>query len=226
MPGMTHELWVVETEAGAATTAADFLAGRIRQVVTERGRFTMAVSGGKTPWAMFDHLASQDLPWESVEVFQVDERIAPAGDPDRNLTHWEARFGHLPVVTRAMPVEEDDVEAAAGRYAASLPDRFDVVHLGIGPDGHTASLVPGDPVLDVDDRSVAITGSTYQGRHRMTLTYPALQRTEQLLWLIAGEDKRDALAGMLAGDPAYPASGVVAPRSLIVTDRAAHPQDA
>ncbi len=223
---MTHELWVVESEEGAANTAADFIAAQIRTVVTERGRFTMAVSGGKTPWAMFDHLAGMDLPWSSVEVYQVDERIAPDGDPDRNLTHWEARFGHLPVVTRPMPVTDDDVEAAADRYAASLPERFDVVHLGIGPDGHTASLVPGDPVLEVADRAVAITGGLYQGRHRMTLTYPALQRTEQLLWLIAGEDKRDALAGMVAGDDTYPAAGVVAGRSLIVTDRAAHPQDA
>lgn len=220
---MDHEVWVVDGPDGAATTAGDFIAGRIRETVTIHGRFAMAVSGGSTPWAMFTHLAGLDLPWGDVSVYQVDERIAPAGDPDRNLGHLERIFSRLAVRLRPMPVEDDDLDAAAARYAAELPDRFDLTHLGIGPDGHTASLVPGDPVLAVTDRAVAITGGTYQGRHRMTLTYPALERTDQLLWLVAGEDKRQALDGILAGDPAYPASGVVAPRSLIVTDRAAHP---
>jgi 6-phosphogluconolactonase len=219
-----HEIWVVEDYPGAGATAAEFIAAQAREAVGASGRFTMAVSGGKTPWAMFDHLATLEVPWDAVEVFQVDERVAPAGDPDRNASHLQQRLGHLPVTLRLMPVEDDDLEAAAARYAASLPDRIDLIHLGIGPDGHTASLVPGDTVLQVSDRTVAITGGTYQGRPRMTLTYPGLERTAQLLWLIAGADKREALDGMLAGDPAYPASAVRAPRSLIVTDRAARPQ--
>jgi 6-phosphogluconolactonase len=223
LPPLEHEIWTVETEAGAAATAADFIAGVIRETVAVRGRFTMAVSGGRTPWPMFEHLAVLDLPWADVVVYQVDERVAPAGDPDRNFAHLEERFGHLPVELRPMPVEDDDLRAAAARYAADLPDRFDLIHLGIGPDGHTASLVPGDSVLQVTDRPVAVTGGTYQGRPRMTLTYAGLERTDQLLWLVAGADKAEALAGILAGDDAYPAAAVRAPRSLIVTDRTARP---
>lgn len=223
---MDHEIWVIDGPGGAATTAGDFIAEQIKDKVTTSGAFTMAVSGGSTPWPMFSHLANLDLPWSEIFVFQVDERIAPDGDPDRNLGHLQQSFGHLPVQLRPMPVTDDDLEDAAARYAASLPDTFDLIHLGIGPDGHTASLVPGDPVLDVRDRAVAITGRTYQDRHRMTLTYPALSRTNQLLWLVAGADKRQALDGILAGDPAYPASGVRVPRSLIVTDRDAHPESA
>jgi 6-phosphogluconolactonase len=219
-----HEVWVMEDDPGAAATAADFIAGQIREIVGATGRFAMAVSGGTTPWAMFDHLAGLDLPWAAVSVFQVDERVAPDGDPDRNATHLQQRLGHLPLALHPMPVADDDLEAAAARYADELPERLDLIHLGIGPDGHTASLVPGDTVLAVRDRTVAITGGTYQGRPRMTLTYRGLERTDQLLWLIQGADKREALDGMLSGDPAYPASGVTAARSLIVTDRAARPQ--
>jgi 6-phosphogluconolactonase len=219
-----HEIWVVQDDPGAAATAADFIASLVRETVGATGRFAMAVSGGSTPWAMFDRLAAMDLPWAAVSVFQVDERVAPAGDPDRNATHLQQRLGHLALTLHPMPVDDDDLEAAAARYADELPERLDLIHLGIGPDGHTASLVPGDTVLGVRDRTVAITGGTYQGRPRMTLTYRGLERTDQLLWLIQGADKREALDGMLSGDPAYPASGVTAARSLIVTDREARPQ--
>jgi 6-phosphogluconolactonase len=232
-----HEQWVVEDPDAVAGTAADFVAQEVRRRVDERGAFRFAVSGGRSPWAMFARLAHLDLPWEAVSIWQVDERIAPAGDPDRNAVGLADAVGALPVTVHPMPVERlvgdgpggavTDaalVEEVCDAYAASLPDRFDLIHLGIGPDGHTASLVPGDDVLTTRDRSVAVTSTTYQGRRRMTLTYPALGRTEQLLWLVTGDDKRDALAGLLAGDPAYPAALVEAPRSLVVTDRAAHPQ--
>jgi 6-phosphogluconolactonase len=232
-----HERWIVEDADAVAGTAADLVAQRIRRAVDERGAFRFAVSGGRTPWAMFDRLAHHDLPWESVAIWQVDERIAPAGDPDRNLVGLTGAVGELPVELHPMPVEDllgvgpgdatvDDaaVTAACDAYAASLPERFDLIHLGLGPDGHTASLVPGDEVLGVRNRAVAVTSTAYQGRRRMTLTYPALGRTDELLWLVTGESKRDALAGMLAGDPMYPASGVEAPRSIVVADRAAHPQ--
>jgi 6-phosphogluconolactonase len=233
-----HERWVVEDADAVAATAAEYVARTVRAAVTDRGAFTMAVSGGSSPWAMFARLAHEDLPWEAVSIWQVDERIAPAGDPDRNAVGLHRAIGALPVTVNLMPVEQlvgnglggavaehELLDAACDEYAATLPEGFDLIHLGIGPDGHTASLVPGDEVLGVVDRPVAVTSTAYQDRRRMTLTYPALGRTDQLLWLITGASKREALAGVLAGDPLYPASLVEAPRSLIVTDRAAHPQD-
>ena len=158
----------------------------------------MAVSGGHTPWQMLRALATKDVPWKDVHVVQVDERVAPAGDPDRNLTHLhESLLEHAPLrreQIHAMPVEAADLEAAAERYAKTLkeiagsPPVLDLAHLGLGPDGHTASLVPGDPVLNVSDRDVALTG-VYQGRRRMTLTYPILNRSRRILWLVTGNDK-------------------------------------
>ena len=185
------------------------------------GRFTFAVSGGRTPWEMFARLADEDMPWARTAIYQVDERVAPAGDPDRNLAHLRAS---LPADAQAevhgMPVEEDDLEAAAAEYARSLPERFDLVHLGLGPDGHTASLVPGDPVLNVQDRDVALTGE-YQGRRRMTLTYPVLDRARQVLWLVTGEDKVDALRRLRARDRSIPGARVEAESQLVVADEAA-----
>src|SRR5262245_11758097 len=169
---------------------------------------------------MFAELAREDVPWARVVLYQVDERVAPDGDPSRNLAHLQESLGDAPAEVRAMPVEDDDLAAGAGAYAALLPDRFDLVHLGLGPDGHTASLVPGDPVLEVHDRLVAVT-ALYQGHRRMTLTYPALARAEQLLWLVTGADKQDPLRRLLAGDPTIPAGRVEAARSLVLTDAAA-----
>jgi 6-phosphogluconolactonase/glucosamine-6-phosphate isomerase/deaminase len=170
---------------------------------------------------MFELLADHDLDWARVELFQVDERVAPAGHPDRNLTHLEAS---LPPAgggsIRPMPVTEPDLERAAARYARSLPERLDLVHLGLGPDGHTASLVPGDPVLEVDDRRVATTGP-YQGRRRVTLTYPALAAAAGVLWLVTGADKRAALARLRAGDGSIPAGRVANPNPTLVCDREA-----
>jgi 6-phosphogluconolactonase len=214
-------LEVVPDAAAAARAAADAIAGRARAAVAGRGAFTLALSGGTAPWQAFRLLADRDVPWHAVEIFQVDERVAPAGDDDRNLTHLReslppAAFERL----RPMPVEADDLEAAAAGYAALLPERLDLVHLGLGPDGHTASLVPGDSVLDVTDRAVAVTGE-YQGRRRMTLTYPAIERSRELLWLVTGESKAGPLRLLLAGDPSIPAGRVRAARSLVVADRAA-----
>jgi 6-phosphogluconolactonase len=183
-----------------------------------------AVSGGKTPWAMFAELTRQDMPWADVELFQVDERVAPDGDPDRNLTHLREAIGDAPARVHPMPVDDPDLDAAAAAYATVLPQRFDLVHLGLGPDGHTASLVPGDPVLKVTDALVALT-QPYQGHRRMTLTYPGLTRADQLLWLVTGSDKRDALARLLAGDESIPAGRVLASRSLILADADAAPPD-
>jgi 6-phosphogluconolactonase len=159
--------------------------------------------------------------WETVTIFQVDERVAPDGDPDRNLTHLKRSLpagGAADV--RAMPVWSGDLDAAAAGYAQALPEQLDLVHLGLGPDGHTASLVPGDPVLEVDDRDVAVTGE-YQGRRRMTLTYPALDRAREILWLVTGDDKVEALARLQAGDTSIPAARVSTANARVVADAAA-----
>ena len=160
--------------------------GRLLQTMR---MFTFAVSGGHTPWAMFAELANEDVPWTSVEIFQVDERVAPDGDPARNLTNLRQSLGDAPAKITPMPVNDPDLEAAASLYARELPEHLDLVHLGLGPDGHTASLVPDDPVLEVTDTPVALT-RPYQGHRRMTLTYPGLSRADLLLWLVTGEDKR------------------------------------
>jgi 6-phosphogluconolactonase len=214
------EVDILADPDSVAERAATFVAGQADAAVADRGRFTFAVSGGHTPWAMFAHLAGT-VAWEHVTIYQVDERIAPDGDPDRNLTHLAASLPPgLAADIRPMPVDAEDLEAAAMTYARSLPERFDLVHLGLGPDGHTASLVPGDPVLDVNDRDVALTGA-YQGRRRMTLTYPAINKARQVLWLITGADKVDALRRLRTGDHVIPAGRVEAASQLVIADEAA-----
>jgi len=204
-----------------AVRGAEVVAEEARAAAARGGRFTFAVSGGHTPWAMFARLATEDVPWERVTLFQVDEREAPEGDDDRNLTHLLASIpADAGVDVRAMPVNTDDLERAAEEYARTLPDRLDLVHLGLGPDGHTASLVPGDPVLDVAGRDVAVTG-VYQGRRRMTLTFRVLDRAQRILWLVTGADKADALARLVDGDRSIPGGRVAPERSLVLADEAA-----
>jgi len=213
-----------------ARRAAAIIAGEARAAVAARGRFVVAVSGGHTPWVMLRALADEDVPWAGVHVFQVDERVAPAGDPDRNLTHLrESLLDHAPLSPEqlhAMPVEARDLDAAAAPYAATLralagsPPVLDLVHLGLGPDGHTASLVPGDPVLDLTGADVGLTGP-YQGRRRMTLTYPTLDRARRVLWLVTGSEKVGMLARLRRGDASIPAGRVSQDRALVVADRAA-----
>ena len=103
---------------------------------------------------------------------------------------------------------------------AGSPPVLDLVHLGLGPDGHTASLVPGDPVLDVTDADVALTG-VYQGRRRMTLTYPILNRARRILWLVTGSEKAGPLVRLRQGDPSIPAGRVRQDQALVLADRAA-----
>jgi 6-phosphogluconolactonase len=217
---MSLEIEVLPDGRAVAQRGAEIVGSAAATAIAERGQFTFAVSGGRTPWAMFADLAGK-LPWEKVTIFQVDERVAPDGDPERNLTLLEQSLppgGAADV--RAMPVWSEDLEAAAAMYADALPEQLDLVHLGLGPDGHTASLVPGDPVLDVTDRDVAVTG-VYQERQRMTLTYPALNRARQILWLVTGKDKVDALAQLRAGDPSIPAGRVSTAHAVVVADAAA-----
>jgi 6-phosphogluconolactonase len=218
---MGLEVEVLPDAEAVARRGAEVVAEQAAEAVAERGRFTFAVSGGRTPWVMFTHLAGK-LPWEKVTIFQVDERIAPDGDPDRNLTQLQRSLppgGAADV--RAMPVWAEDLERAAEEYAAALPDAFDLVHLGLGPDGHTASLVPGDAVLDVTDRDVALTGGLYQERRRMTLTYPTLNRARRILWLVTGADKVDALRRLRDGDPTIPAGRVETEHALVLADAVA-----
>ena len=214
------QIEILPDAASVAERGAAYVAERAQAAIADSGRFTVAVSGGHTPWAMFTHLVDR-MAWEKVTIYQVDERVAPDGDPDRNLTLLRTSLppgGAADI--RAMPVDAHDLEAAADDYARSLPEAFDLIHLGLGPDGHTASLVPGDPVLDVIDRKVAVTGE-YQGRRRMTLTYPTLNAAKQVLWLVTGEDKVDALQRLRAGDPSIPGGRVAAASQLIIADAAA-----
>ncbi|MFO1322989.1 MAG: 6-phosphogluconolactonase [Burkholderiales bacterium] len=221
---------IFATPDEVAKAAAQFIAGEARAAVERRGRFKFAVSGGRTPWQMLRALADCDVPWTNVHVFQVDERVAPDGDPDRNLTHIrDSLVAHVPLPPanlHPMRVEATDLDAAAASYARALatiagtPPVLDLVHLGLGPDGHTASLVPGDPVLDEDHLAVALT-QPYQGRRRMTLTYPILNRSRCVLFVVTGAEKIRALAKLRAGDASIPAGRITGERALIMADAAA-----
>jgi len=216
-----HELVVLDDVESVATSAADLVQEVAEEAVADHGTFSFAVSGGRTPWLMFSALRGLELPWDSVVIYQVDERVAPLGDPDRNLAHLQQALADVPTRIEPMPVEADDLDSAAARYAQSLPEHLDLVHLGLGTDGHTASLVPGDHVLEVNDRLVAVTDEPYQGRRRMTLTYPALARSQRLLWLVTGAEKATALERLLEGSTAIPAGRVNAPVSWVLADRSA-----
>jgi 6-phosphogluconolactonase len=225
------EISVVADADAVARAAAAIIAALARAAVAARGRFVVAVSGGRTPWQMLRALAGEDVPWKDVHVAQVDERVAPAGDPDRNLGHLRASLlEHVPLPPSriyAMPVELPDLLSAAAQYArilqniAGSPPVLDLVHLGLGPDGHTASLVPEDPVLEVGDADVALTGGVYQGRRRMTLTYPMLNRSRRILWVVTGSEKVGMLARLRAGDRSIPAGRVRRDQALVIADRAA-----
>lgn len=214
-----------------AQQAAALIAAKARAAVAARGRFIAAVSGGHTPWAMLRALSGEDVPWANVYLTQVDERVAPAGDPDRNLTHIrESLTAPLrPEQILAMPVESTDLQTAAAQYAARLreiagsPPVLDLVHLGLGPDGHTASLVPGDRVLEVTDADVALTG-IYQGRRRMTLTYPIINRSRRILWLVTGGEKVEMLGRLLKSDASIPAGRVRQDQAVVFADKAAAQQ--
>jgi 6-phosphogluconolactonase len=220
---MAIELEVAGDEKAASRRAAELIAAAGAEAAAERGRFAFAMSGGRSPWAMLAILGeSEQMPWDRTELFQVDERVAAPGDEARNLTHMVLGLSMDHQATlRPMPVTQRDLETAARDYEAQLPGRFDLVHLGLGPDGHTASLVPGDPVLEVDDRRVAMTETAYQDHRRMTLTYPALDTARRIVWLVTGPDKPEALQKLLAGDESIPAGRVRHDDMVVVADEAA-----
>jgi 6-phosphogluconolactonase len=221
----------VLTDAEAvAREAAAVIAMEAQAAVAARHRFVMAVSGGKTPWQMLRALVQQEVPWAGVHIFQVDERIAPVGDADRNLTHLRKSLLELapllPEQIHPMPVDEADLEGATRSYThtlqqlAGIPPVLDLVHLGLGLDGHTASLVPGDPVLNITAQDVALTG-LYQGRRRMTLTYPILNRSRYILWVVTGADKAGMLTRLRNADLSIPAGRIRPEQALVLADRAA-----
>lgn len=225
------EIEILADGEAVASRAAEAIARSAAAAVAARGRFSLAVSGGHTPWRMLRLLADAALPWEKIDLFQVDERIAPAGDPDRNWTHvGESLLAHARIPLERlhpMPVEATDPDEAARAYAAELgrvcggdPPVLDLVHLGLGPDGHTASLVPGDPAREVRDRAVALTG-VYVGRRRMTLTFPVLDAAREILWVVTGAEKVPVLPRLERGDRGIPAGCVSPERARILADRAA-----
>jgi 6-phosphogluconolactonase len=220
---MAIETKIFPDADGASRYAAEAVAAAGQDAVEARGEFELALSGGKTPWAMIGLLGEMEgMPWEDAHIYQVDERVAPPGDDARNLTHLVQMLSiDHQAALRPMPVTSRDLELSAAEYEVHVPERLDLVHLGLGPDGHTASLVPGDSVLEVDDRRVAMTGAPYQGHLRMTLTYPALTAARQILWLVLGEAGREPLAKLLAGDRSIPAGRVENENMLLVCDEAA-----
>jgi 6-phosphogluconolactonase len=221
---------VLDTTDAVANKAAEAIAALAREAIEARGKFLFAVSGGHTPWVMLRALAAMQMPWPAIRIFQVDERVAPAGHTDRNLTHLkESMLAHAPLRPEqilAMPVEAEDLDRAAADYSRTLqrecgaPAVLDLVHLGLGPDGHTASLVPGDAVLNVRDKDVAMTGP-YQNRRRMTLTYPAINRARQVLWAVTGAEKVQMLDRLLHHDAGIPAGRVACEKQLVLADAAA-----
>ncbi len=223
---MPIDLEVQDSDRAAARRAAELIAEAGQRAVADHGSFSFAMSGGRSPWAMLAILGDlEEMPWAETELFQVDERIASPGSEDRNLTHMVLGLSmdHQSSL-RPMPVTNRDLDAAAHEYDTSLPDRIDLVHLGLGPDGHTASLVPGDPVLEVDDKRVSVTTNEYQGHRRMTLTYPALAEAREIIWLVTGEEKRDPLRKLLVADPSIPAGRVRNDSMFVVADADASPR--
>ncbi len=226
-------LQVRADEAMAARAAARFVAECARRAVAERGKCVVAFSGGSTPRAMLGALSAEDLPWRHLHVFQVDERAVPQGHGERNLTQLqETLLGNTPLTAgclHPMPVDDGDLESASHRYALELAAAtgpgsvLDLVHLGLGGDGHTASLVPGDGALEVSDRDVAVSGD-YRGYRRMTLTLPMLDRARQRLWLVTGAGKAEMLARLCAGDQSIPAGRVRAQDAIVFADSAAAKQ--
>jgi 6-phosphogluconolactonase len=213
-----------------AKRAAAVVAEEARVRVDTAGRFVFAVSGGTTPLKMLFALTKENVPWERVHVVQVDERVAPSGHADRNLTHlYESLLASASIPydqIHTMKVEDKDVHRAAAEYAELIKkitdgtSVIDLVHLGLGADGHTASLVPDDPVLDFDDVDVAMS-EIYQGRNRMTLTYPAINRARRILWLVTGREKASMLPRLQIGDTSIPAGRVRQTDALLLADRSA-----
>jgi 6-phosphogluconolactonase len=221
-------LEVAATAVEASRLAARLAADALRDAIAVRARASIAVSGGATPARMLEYLAGEALPWESVDLFQVDERRVAADSAERNLRGLVAAFGRAGnerVRIHAIPVELAEPGDAARNYAGTIErvlgthGALDVVHLGLGGDGHTASLVPGDPALD-STADVAVCRE-YAGAQRLTLTFRTLDRARLRIWLVTGEGKQRVLARLIAADPELVATRVRRDNSVVVADAAA-----
>ena len=222
---------VVPSAEAAAVRGAQVLADLLRRAIHAHGNVTFAISGGSTPWGMFEGLLNDTtVEWPSVHLFQVDERVAPDGDAERNWTKIKELFiDNGPIVESqayAMPVTATDLYAACGSYQQLIRSirpsgRIDVVQLGLGEDGHTASLAPGDSVCDVTDADVATTSDPFNGHHRMTLTRGALNRSGTIVWQVLGSSKNIALRKLLDGDLSIPAGHLNHADAIVVADAAA-----
>ena len=210
-----------------AFEAAKYLEQRIKETLHVEKKFSMAISGGRTPWEMLKVLSQAELPWTRVNFFQVDERVAPDGHADRNLTQlYQSIAGSTMATTLQifpMPVTAANLDSASQEYAESIHTitegkGLDLIHLGMGSDGHTASLVPSDGVLTINDREVACTEHAYQGRKRMTLTYPLLNSAKHILWIVTGAEKREMVQRLLQQDASIPAGLVSQKNALLMVD--------
>jgi 6-phosphogluconolactonase len=216
--------------AAVASAAATAIAAALDVAVRERGRATLALSGGRSPLEAFKLLAAKPLPWHAIDILQVDERCAPAGHEDRNSVQIGRAFAGL-VAAQAerfhwIPLDETtDTHAAARTYSATLtalagvPPIIDVVQLGLGPDGHTASLFPGQ-TLELVTRFVGLSPPML-GWPRLTLTLPVLDAARRIIWFVTGSDRGAPLRGLLAGDPAVVGSRVRRGSATVFADRAA-----
>ncbi len=198
-----------------AADAGRWLARRMRDAVRRRGQAAVAVSGGGSASPMFDVFLAQDVPWAAVTVWQVDERIAPDGHPARNA----GQLVDFPCRVELMPVTDLDLAAAAARYASGLPDRFDVVHLGLGDDGHTASWPPAHPVVDSDRGCDVI--DEFNGFRRMTLTPPVVNAARSRLMLTFGASKAPMVQRWLLRDGELPVARLRRTHTWVMLDPAA-----
>ena len=198
----------------AGADLAALAAGWIAERASRSDPFRIALAGGSTPRRVYERLAERGLDWGAWHVWWSDERLVPPDHPDSNeRMAREALLGRVPIAEAQIhPLRLPEIE---------LPDRFDLVLLGIGADGHTASLFPGDPALDVTDRPVV---RVVRPDHpRLTLTYRVIDAAQAAAFLVAGADKREILARVLAGDRSLPATRVRAEETYILADEAAAP---
>ena len=224
--------YIQNSADAAAEKAAQLIGEYLNEVLSKKPIASIAFSGGRSPIQMFKHLVEQDIDWARVEIFQVDERIAPAGDTARNLTalqqHLFSRVDIPDTQVHAMPVETNNITTSLDEYATRLktsagdPPRLDIIHLGLGDDGHTASLPPGDNVLN--SKQLVDICEEFNDYRRMTLTYPVLNMASAIVWLVTGADKQPMLDRLLAGDTQIPAGRVNQAQAILVADKAAGAQ--
>lgn len=217
---MVKHVEVLSDKAALVQRSLELLLDQLHQAVAERGRFTLALSGGSTPKPLYEALAAQDLPWDKVQVFWGDERYVPPNHPDSNegMTR-KAWLDKVPIPAaniHAVPTDEADPATAAQRYEQALQQVFqiqageipavDVILLGMGDDGHTASLFPHTEALQVVDRLITV--GNKDGQPRITFTAPLINRARCVIFMVAGSSKQAALAQIFAPEAdsaTYPA---------------------